>query len=164
CLANILSKVSFSSGLVRFRFGYVTFNPVLVRPRFGYVAFNPVLVRFRFGYVEFNPELVRIRLIYGLSPYNCVKEGQTSTPHVTMFLPKNTVMEREMMTQFNFTLDFDNIKEEIMQSNLNDVVKSTIILVFNQYMEKERDAYMENLPYDRNPERKDYRNGYYERD
>lgn len=69
-----------------------------------------------------------------------------------------------MMTQFNFTLDFDNIKEEIMQSNLNDVVKSTIILVFNQYMEKERDAYMENLPYDRNPERKDYRNGYYERD
>src|SRR5699024_3540623 len=37
-------------------------------------------------------------------------------------------------------------------------------LVFNQYMEKERDAYMENLPYERNPERKDYRNGYYERD
>src|SRR5699024_1374717 len=67
-----------------------------------------------------------------------------------------------MMTQFNFTLDFDNIKEEIMQSNLNDVVKSTIIVVFNQYMEKERDAYMENLPYDRNSERKDYRNDYYE--
>src|SRR5699024_5107537 len=69
-----------------------------------------------------------------------------------------------MMTQFNFTLDFDNIKEEIMQSNLNDVVKYTIILVFNQYMEKERDAYMENLPYDRNTERKDYRNNYYERE
>src|SRR5699024_6352302 len=69
-----------------------------------------------------------------------------------------------MMTQFKFTLDFDNVKEEIMHSNLNDVVKSTIILVFNQYMEKEGDAYMQNLPYDRTPERQDDRNGYYERD
>src|SRR5699024_12754778 len=66
--------------------------------------------------------------------------------------------------QCKCTLDFENIKEETMQSNINDVGKSTIILFFKQYMEKERDAYMENLPYDINPESKDYLNGYYERD
>src|SRR5690625_6998856 len=31
-------------------------------------------------------------------------------------------------------------------------------------MEKERDKYMENQSYERNPDRHDYRNGYYERD
>src|SRR5699024_11079181 len=47
-----------------------------------------------------TPHLFRFTLmpinlhLSGLSPYNCVKEGQTSTPHVTMFLPKNNVMER----------------------------------------------------------------------
>lgn len=69
-----------------------------------------------------------------------------------------------MMTQLNFTLDFEKIKGEVMQSSLNDVVKSMVILVFNQYMEEERNQYMENKSYDREENRKDYRNGYYERD
>lgn len=41
-----------------------------------------------------------------------------------------------MMPQLNFTLDFDKLKEEVMQSGLNDVVKSSLVLVLNQYMEK----------------------------
>ena len=69
-----------------------------------------------------------------------------------------------MMTQINFTLDFDKLKEELVQSDLNDFVKSAMVLVLNEYMEKERDAYMENQAYDRSEDRHDYRNGYYHRD
>src|SRR5690625_4552715 len=39
-----------------------------------------------------------------------------------------------------------------------------MILILNEYMEKERDNYMENQSYDRDPNRHDFRNGYYERD
>src|SRR5699024_9851040 len=56
---NILSNVSFNSGLVRFHFIYVAFHSVLMRSRFGYVEFNSALVRFRFGYVAFHSVLVR---------------------------------------------------------------------------------------------------------
>src|SRR5690625_1688549 len=69
-----------------------------------------------------------------------------------------------MMTQINFTLDFKKLKEELVQSSLNEVVKSAMILILNEYMEKERDNYMENQSYDRDPNRHDFRNGYYERD
>src|SRR5699024_8464668 len=69
-----------------------------------------------------------------------------------------------MMTQINLTLDFEKLKEELGQSDLNDVVKSSMVLILNEYMEKERDKYMENQSYERNPDRHDYRNGYYERD
>jgi transposase-like protein len=68
------------------------------------------------------------------------------------------------MTQLQFNLDFEKIKGEIMKSDLNDVVKSSIVLLFNQYMEMERDRYMENSSHERNKDRHDYRNGYYERD
>lgn len=69
-----------------------------------------------------------------------------------------------MMTQINFTLNFDKLKEELVQSDLNDFVKSAMVLVLNEYMEKERDDYMENQAYDRSEDRHDYRNGYYNRD
>lgn len=69
-----------------------------------------------------------------------------------------------MMTQLNFTLDFDKLKADVMQSSLNDVVKSMVVLVLNEYMEMERDQYMQNSAYDRDSDRKDYRNGYYDRD
>lgn len=69
-----------------------------------------------------------------------------------------------MMTQLNFTLDFDKLKEEVMNSSLNDVLKSMIVIVLNQYMEMERDQYMNNRSHERDPERQDYRNGYYDRD
>ncbi|MFD1852248.1 IS256 family transposase [Oceanobacillus bengalensis] len=68
------------------------------------------------------------------------------------------------MTQLNFTLDFDKLKEGVMQSSLNDVLKSTIVIVLNQYMEMERNQYMQNYSHERDPEREDYRNGYYQRD
>ena len=68
------------------------------------------------------------------------------------------------MTQLNLTLDFDKLKEEVMNSSLNDVLKSMIVIVLNQYMEMERDQYMNNRSHERDPERQDYRNGYYERD
>jgi len=42
-----------------------------------------------------------------------------------------------MMTQINFTLDFKKLKEELVQSSLNEVVKSAMILILNEYMEKE---------------------------
>ncbi len=67
------------------------------------------------------------------------------------------------MTQLQFTLDFEKIKEEVMQSDLNDVVKSSIVLLFNEYMEMERDKYMQNSSHERCKSREDYRNGYYER-
>lgn len=69
-----------------------------------------------------------------------------------------------MMTQLNFTLDFKKIKEELVKSDLNDLVKSAMIIVLNEYMEKERDKHMKNKSYERSPVRHDYRNGYYERD
>src|SRR5690625_4021901 len=68
------------------------------------------------------------------------------------------------MTQLQFNLDFEKIKDEVMQSDLNDVVKSSIVILFNQYMEMERDRHMNNTSHERSEDRQDYRNGYYERD
>ncbi|MFD2618491.1 IS256 family transposase [Terrilactibacillus laevilacticus] len=68
------------------------------------------------------------------------------------------------MTQFNLTLNLDQLKDELMDSNLNTVVKSSIVLILNQVMEQERDDYLQAAAYERNSERVDYRNGYYERD
>ncbi|MGM8366818.1 IS256 family transposase [Virgibacillus sp. W0181] len=68
------------------------------------------------------------------------------------------------MTQLQFNLDFDQIKAEVMQSDLNDVLKSSIVVLFNQYMEMERDKYMKNTSHERSEDRHDYRNGYYTRD
>ncbi|HEY4602329.1 MAG TPA: IS256 family transposase [Cerasibacillus sp.] len=68
------------------------------------------------------------------------------------------------MTQINFTLDFEKIKGQVVESSLNEVIKSAIVLILNEYMEKERDDYMNNQRYDRTKNRHDYRNGYYERE
>lgn len=69
-----------------------------------------------------------------------------------------------MMTQVNFTLDLSKLKEELMHSDLNDFVKSSLVIILNEYMERERDSYMDNKRYERSENRHDYRNGYYERD
>ncbi|GAB3070166.1 IS256 family transposase [Virgibacillus ainsalahensis] len=68
------------------------------------------------------------------------------------------------MTQLQFNLDMDFLKESLMNSNIDNVVKSTIVLVLNEYMEKERDEYLKAGAYERSDERQDYRNGYYDRD
>ncbi len=68
------------------------------------------------------------------------------------------------MTHLQFNLNMDFLKQEVMDSNLEAVVKSTIILVLNEFMEKERDDYLQADPYERTDYRRDYRNGYYERE
>src|SRR5699024_1005930 len=68
------------------------------------------------------------------------------------------------MTQLQFNQDFEKIKGEEMQSELNDVVKSSIVILFNQYMEKERDRPMNNTSHERSEDRQDYRNENYERE
>jgi len=68
------------------------------------------------------------------------------------------------MSQIHFTLDINQLKDEVMNSNLNAVVKSSVVLIMNQYMELERDTFLKAGAYERTSERVDYRNGYYERD
>ncbi len=68
------------------------------------------------------------------------------------------------MTQVQFNLNLDVLKEAIVSSNLDMVIKSAVVLVLNEFMEKERDDYLKAAPYERAVERRDYRNGYYERE
>src|SRR5690625_1146577 len=68
------------------------------------------------------------------------------------------------MTQLQFTLNFDEIKENLMESNLDEVLKSTLVIILNEYMKKERDDYLNVDPYERSNARKDYRNGFYDRE
>ncbi|WP_417897491.1 IS256 family transposase [Bacillus haimaensis] len=68
------------------------------------------------------------------------------------------------MTQLQFNLNVDVLKEAIMNSNLDMVIKSAIVLVLNEFMEKERDEFLHAAPYERAVERRDYRNGYYDRE
>src|SRR3954471_21377400 len=68
------------------------------------------------------------------------------------------------MTQLQFSLDMELLKESVMNSNIDTVVKSAVVLVLNEYMEKERDDYLHAAAYERSNERRDYRNGYYERE
>ena len=69
-----------------------------------------------------------------------------------------------MMTYINLSLNFDVLKEKIISSGLEEVIKSSLILILNEFMEKERDDYLHANAYERTGERVDYRNGYYERD
>jgi putative transposase len=99
-----------------------------------------------------------------LSPYNCVKrKGVKLIPFV------NNVNNHEniggiKMTHLQFNLNMDTLKESVMNSSLDAVVKSSIVLVLNEFMEKERDAHLKTGAYERSSERRDYRNGYYERE
>ncbi|GAK14755.1 DNA polymerase IV [Geomicrobium sp. JCM 19039] len=68
------------------------------------------------------------------------------------------------MTQVNITLDLEQLKDELMETNLGAVTKSAIIVVLNQMMEKERDEYLKASAYERSEDRVDMRNGYYERE
>jgi putative transposase len=68
------------------------------------------------------------------------------------------------MTQLQFNLDMEVLKDSVLNSNIDTVVKSAIVLVLNEFMEKERDDYLQAYPYERTDDRRDYRNGYYERE
>ena len=52
------------------------------------------------------------------------------------------------MTQIQFNLNVDLLKESVMNSNIDMVLKSSIILVLNEYMEKERDEYLQAAGYE----------------
>jgi len=58
----------------------------------------------------------------------------------------------------------DLLKDSIINSNIDAVIKSAIVLVLNEFMEKERDDYLQVDTYERSTNRRDYRNGYYERE
>jgi len=51
-----------------------------------------------------------------------------------------------------------------MNSDIDAVIKASIVLVLNSVMEKERDDYLHAGTYERTTDRRDYRNGYYERE
>ncbi|MGE7942922.1 IS256 family transposase [Lysinibacillus xylanilyticus] len=68
------------------------------------------------------------------------------------------------MTQFNITLNMDFLKESVMDSDMEAIVKSTVVLILNEFMEKERDDFIQAKAYERIDARKGQRNGYYERD
>jgi putative transposase len=68
------------------------------------------------------------------------------------------------MTHLQFNLNLDLLKESVINSNLDMVIKSAIVLVLNEVMENERDNYLRAASYERSPDRRDYRNGYYERE
>lgn len=68
------------------------------------------------------------------------------------------------MTQVHFTLNLEEIQNLIDVEVNDNLSKSILTKVFNQLMEKERDEYLENEAYQRDPNRVTYRNGYYDRD
>ncbi|SFM19871.1 Transposase, Mutator family, partial [Gracilibacillus orientalis] len=67
------------------------------------------------------------------------------------------------MTQLHFNLNMEELKDSVMNSNMEAVVKSSMVLILNEYMKKERDAYLKVDHYERSEERQDQRNGYYDR-
>ena len=68
------------------------------------------------------------------------------------------------MTQVHFTLNLEEIQNLIDVEVKDNTAKSILTKVFNQLMEKERDEYLDNEAYQRDPNRMTYRNGYYNRD
>lgn len=68
------------------------------------------------------------------------------------------------MTQIQFNLNIGDLKDTVINSELDAVVKASIVLVLNSVMESERDHYLQAGAYQRTPDRRDYRNGYYERE
>jgi putative transposase len=73
-------------------------------------------------------------------------------------------VEELILTQFQFNLNLDDLKESVMNSDIDAVIKASIVLVLNSVMEKERDDYLQVGAYQRSSDRFDSRNGYYERD
>jgi putative transposase len=73
-------------------------------------------------------------------------------------------VEELIMTQIQFNLNIDDLKDSVMNSDIDAVIKASIVLVLNSAMEQERETYLQAKAYERSAERRDYRNGYYERD
>src|SRR5699024_10564166 len=80
-----------------------------------------------------------------------------------MFLTTKTE-EELIMTHLQFTLNFEELKADLMNTNIDEILKSTLIIILNEYMKKERDDYLKVSSHERSETRVDYRNGYYERE
>ena len=65
---------------------------------------------------------------------------------------------------YGCNLDIELLKEKVMNSEMDSVIKSAVVLTLNAYMEHERDKHLHVAHYERSPERQDSRNGYYERE
>lgn len=46
------------------------------------------------------------------------------------------------MTQFNITIDLEELLEDISMSNLNEVSKQMLAIILNNVMEEERNQFM----------------------
>ena len=68
------------------------------------------------------------------------------------------------MTQINFTINMEELIEQVMGSNLSGLIKSQLTMMINHTMEYERDQYIKAKHYERTTGRVDYRNGYYKRE
>ncbi|MBD7985370.1 IS256 family transposase [Sporosarcina sp. Sa2YVA2] len=69
------------------------------------------------------------------------------------------------MTLFNYlNLNPEEVKDSVLHSNMDAVVKSAVVLALEELMENERDNHLQAQSYERTSERRDYRNGYYERE
>ena len=81
-----------------------------------------------------------------------------------MFLGKINKPGGIKMTQVHFTLNLEEIQNLIDVEVKDNTAKNILTKVFNELMEKERDEYLDNEAYQRDPNRVTYRNGYYDRD
>jgi transposase-like protein len=68
------------------------------------------------------------------------------------------------MTQLNITINLEDLKDKIERSSLESPVKASLSLILNSMMLKERDEYIDAMPYERSEKRKGQRNGFYGRD
>lgn len=64
------------------------------------------------------------------------------------------------MPHINFTIESDQFLEDVMNSDLSMATKGIITALFNQVMEAERDEFIQVSAYERNQDRRDYRNSY----
>jgi len=83
----------------------------------------------------------------------------------TMFFDQeNHFTEDMIMTQINITINLEELKGKIENSSLESPVKASLTIILNSLMEKERDEYINALPYEKTEDRRGYRNGYYTRE
>ncbi|SDM47831.1 Transposase, Mutator family, partial [Aerococcus urinaehominis] len=67
------------------------------------------------------------------------------------------------MAQLNITLNLEEITEAVLNSDMDQMMKSLTVTIFNAYMQAEREEFINAKRYERTDDRKDYRNGSYKR-
>lgn len=72
--------------------------------------------------------------------------------------------EELIMTQLQFNLNLEEIKDVLVKSNIDEFAKASLVIILNDYMQKERDRHINASSYERSDNRQDYRNGYYTRE